>query len=72
MRQDPLGNRGGIRRRGIHWWVLVAFALYAGWYWFSNRTTDALTGEKVLIDKSISPISSACDSCLRAYGSARP
>jgi predicted Zn-dependent protease len=55
MRQDPLGNRGGIRRRGIHWWVLVAFALYAGWYWFSNRTTDALTGEKVLIDKSISP-----------------
>lgn len=57
MRQDPLGNRGqgGLRRRGIHWWVLIAFALYAGWYWFSNRSTDALTGEKVLIDKSISP-----------------
>jgi predicted Zn-dependent protease len=35
--------------------VLIAFALYAGWYWFSNRSTDALTGETVLIDKSISP-----------------
>jgi predicted Zn-dependent protease len=35
--------------------VLVAFALYAGWYWFSNRSTDALTGEKVVIDKNISP-----------------
>ena len=56
MRQNPFGNGGqGLRRRGIHWWVLLAFALYAGWYWFSNRTTDALTGEKVLIDKSISP-----------------
>jgi predicted Zn-dependent protease len=57
MRQDPFGNRGTARRRmgGLHWWVLVAFALYAGWYWFSNRSTDALTGEKVVIDKNISP-----------------
>ena len=58
MRQDPFGN-GGQRiargRGGLRLWVLVAFALYAGWYWFSNRTTDALTGEKVVIDRSISP-----------------
>jgi len=59
MRRDPLGNggQGGVRRRvgGLRWWVLVAFALYAGWYWLSNRSTDALTGETVLIDRSISP-----------------
>jgi predicted Zn-dependent protease len=60
MRQDPFGNGGqggGVRRRvgGLRWWVLIAFALYAGWYWFSNRSTDALTGETVLIDKNISP-----------------
>ena len=35
--------------------MLLAFALYAGWYWFSNRSTDPLTGETVVIDKSISP-----------------
>lgn len=58
MRQDPLGNRGrgiGLGRGGLRLWVLVAFALYAGWYWFSNRSTDALTGEKVVIDRNISP-----------------
>jgi predicted Zn-dependent protease len=33
----------------------VLFAIYGGYYWFSNRSTDALTGEKVVIDKSISP-----------------
>lgn len=58
MRQDPLGNRGrgiGRGRGGLRLWVLVAFALYAGWYWFSNRSTDALTGEKVVIDRNISP-----------------
>ncbi len=59
MQQDPFGNRGqgGVRRRvgGLRWWVLIAFALYEGWYWLSNRSTDALTGETVLIDKNISP-----------------
>jgi predicted Zn-dependent protease len=57
MRQNPFGSGGGVRRRvgGLRWWVLIAFALYAGWYWFSNRSTDALTGETVLIDKNISP-----------------
>ena len=57
MRQDPLGNQGGVRRGigGLRIWVLVLFAIYGGYYWFSNRSTDALTGEKVVIDKSISP-----------------
>ena len=57
MRQDPFDNQGGTRRGigGLRIWVLLLFALYAGYYWFSNRSTDALTGEKVVIDKSISP-----------------
>ncbi|MDB6162914.1 MAG: peptidase [Xanthomonadaceae bacterium] len=52
MRQDPVGTRRGFG--GLRIWVLVLFAIYAGYYWLSNRSTDALTGEKVVIDKSIS------------------
>ena len=59
MRQDPFGNSGAARaprRRGsLRLWVLLLFAGYAAFYWFSNRSTDPLTGETVLIDKSISP-----------------
>ncbi len=58
MRQNPLGNqqqgqrrRGGINPRFI---ILLLFAGYAAYYWFSNRTEDPYTGEKVLIDSSIS------------------
>ena len=40
---------------GIRWWVLLLFAGYAAYYWFSNRVDDPLTGEKVLIDQSITP-----------------
>ncbi len=57
MRSDPFGNsaRGGIRRGGgIRWWVLLLFAGYAAYYWFSNRSTDPMTGEKVVIDRSLS------------------
>ncbi len=59
MNQDPLGNRQygqQPRRRGFNprLLVLVLFALYAAYYYFSNRSTDPLTGETVLIDKSIS------------------
>ncbi len=64
MRQDPFGRgRGGDGQRGqpqrrgplgnIRWWVLLAFAGYAAFYWFSNRVVDPYTGEKVLIDGSI-------------------
>jgi predicted Zn-dependent protease len=60
MRQDPLGNQGQGTRRGfgfggLRLWVLVLFAGYAAFYWFSNRSTDPYTGETVLIDKSITP-----------------
>ncbi len=58
MRQNPFGNqqqgqrrRGGINPRFI---ILLLFAGYAAYYWFSNRTEDPYTGEKVLIDSSIS------------------
>ncbi len=62
MRQNPFGNSGqqgygAAPRRGINprFIILLLFAGYAGYYWLSNRSTDPLTGEKVLIDKSISP-----------------
>jgi len=54
---DPYGNsaQGGARRGGgIRWWVLLLFAGYAAYYWFSNRSTDPMTGEKVVIDRSLS------------------
>ncbi|MCW4453887.1 M48 family metallopeptidase [Flavobacterium sp. MXW15] len=60
MRNDPFGGqqrgRGG-RRPGlfgnVRWWVLIAFAGYAAFYWFSNRTVDPYTGERVMIDSSL-------------------
>ncbi len=60
MRQDPSGNQGQGTRRGfgfggLRLWVLLLFAGYGAFYWFSNRSTDPLTGEKVVIDKSITP-----------------
>jgi predicted Zn-dependent protease len=60
MRQDPFGNQGqGAPQRrgfgGLRLWVLLLFAGYAAFYWFSNRSTDPYTGETVLIDKSITP-----------------
>ncbi|MBC7988436.1 MAG: M48 family metallopeptidase [Luteimonas sp.] len=61
MRQDPFGNsaEGGRRRPGfggggLRLWVLLLFAGYGAYYWFSNRSVDAVTGEKVLIDKNLS------------------
>ena len=60
MRQNPFGNQqqsnGGQRRRGINprFIILLLFAGYAAYYWVSNRQIDPYTGEKVLIDGSIS------------------
>ncbi len=62
MRQDPLGNQagqGGTRRRGfgfggVRWWILLLFAGYAAYYWFSNQSVDPITGQKVVIDKNLS------------------
>ncbi|MDR6672001.1 M48 family metallopeptidase [Xanthomonas sp. 1678] len=50
------GEQGGSRRGplgGLRWLVLLGFAAYAGFYWFSNRSEDPYTGEKVLIDSSL-------------------
>ena len=58
MRQSPFGNRdpnAPRRRGGLRWGVLLLFAGYAAWYWFSNRSVDPYTGETVLIDESITP-----------------
>ncbi len=61
MRQDPFGNRGGqgqpARRRGgfnPRMLILAVFAIYGVYYYFSNQTVDPVTGEKVLIDRSLS------------------
>lgn len=61
MRQTPFGQRrqqggGATRRRGINprFIILLLFAGYAAFYWVSNRSEDPYTGEKVLIDGSIS------------------
>jgi metalloendopeptidase OMA1, mitochondrial len=57
VRQNPFGNQGRTRRGvgGLRLWVLLLFAGYAAYYWISNRSTDPLTGEKVVIDRNISP-----------------
>lgn len=59
MRQIAFGNRSarqGGRRGGINprFIILILGALYAGYYWFSNRIDDPYTGEKVLIDGGMS------------------
>lgn len=58
MRQDRFGNQGGQRQRrgfgGLRLWVIVLFAGYAAYYYFTNRTVDPYTGEKVMIDKNLS------------------
>ena len=58
MQQDPFGERGAQRRRGVRFnprlLVVLVVGLYMAYYWFSNRSTDPLTGEQVVIDKSIS------------------
>ena len=37
------------RGRGFHWWIIIAFLLYAGYYWVSNREQSPYTGRKQLI-----------------------
>ena len=59
MRNDPFSRspQQGRRRGGlfgnIRWVVLLAFAGYAAFYWFSNRSVDPYTGESVLIDSTL-------------------
>ena len=44
MNRNPMGTRRG----GLRIWVLIAFAAYAAYYWFSNRSIDPLTGQAVV------------------------
>lgn len=61
MRRDPFGRQrqqqaGAPRRRGFNprILILIAFIGYGAYYYFSNQTMDPVTGEKVLIDRSLS------------------
>lgn len=47
------GQPGQRRRGGVRWWVLVLFAGYAGWYWFSHQQEAAFTGRSQLIDTDV-------------------
>ncbi len=48
MNMDPTGQ--GSRGRGrFHWWIILAFLVYAGYYYFSNLQVSPLTGRKQLI-----------------------
>ncbi len=59
MRQDPFGRgrqqQPGRPRRGINkrFLILLLFAGYGLFYYFSNQSVDPVTGEKVLIDRSL-------------------
>jgi len=59
MRNDPFSrsSQQGRRRGGlfgnVRWLVLLAFAGYAAFYWFSNRSVDPYTGESVLIASTL-------------------
>jgi predicted Zn-dependent protease len=44
---------GARRQGGIKWWVLVLFALYAGYQFLANREEAAFTGRAQLIDSGI-------------------
>ena len=50
-RQQPSGGRRGINPRFI---ILLLFAGYGAYYWFSNQSVDPVTGESVLIDRNLS------------------
>ena len=55
MSRDPFGQgryeqqQGAPRGRGlfgnVRWWILIAFAGYAAFSWFSSKETDPYTGE---------------------------
>ncbi|WP_129136052.1 M48 family metallopeptidase [Luteimonas sp. YGD11-2] len=59
MRQDPFSRQSDPRRRnrrggGLRLWILLLFAGYGVFYYFSNQVEDPVTGQKVLIDRNLS------------------
>ncbi|HEY2346917.1 MAG TPA: M48 family metallopeptidase [Xanthomonadaceae bacterium] len=51
MNMDPMGQwQGGSQGRGrFHWWVIVVFLVYAGYYWVSNEHESSFTGREQII-----------------------
>jgi predicted Zn-dependent protease len=49
MNMDPTGQGNSTGRGRFHWWIILAFLLYAGYYYVSNRQESPLTGRKQLI-----------------------
>lgn len=48
-----LGRQGYQRRGGVRWWVLLLFAGYAVYFWFSHQQDASFTGRRQLIDSSV-------------------
>lgn len=51
MNMDPTGRDQGSPSRGgrFHWWVILLFLVYAGYYYFSNEQKSPMTGRTQLI-----------------------
>jgi predicted Zn-dependent protease len=49
MNMDPTGQGSSSGRGRFHWWIILAFLIYAGYYYFSNLQQSSLTGRKQLI-----------------------
>lgn len=51
MNMDPTGqDQGSPTRRGrFHWWVILLFLVYAGYYYLSNEQQSPMTGRTQLI-----------------------
>lgn len=53
VRRSPQPGAATARRRpGIRWWVLLLFAGYAIFYWFTHQEESSFTGRQRLIDTS--------------------
>jgi hypothetical protein len=48
MNMDPTGQ-GSSGRGRFHWWIIVLFLVYAGYYYLSNQQESSMTGRTQLI-----------------------
>jgi len=52
MNMDPTGQDQGGQPSGrgrFHWWIILAFLVYAGYYYLSNEQQSSMTGRTQLI-----------------------
>ncbi len=49
MNMDPTGQGGSSGRGRFHWWIILLFLAYAGYYYLSNRQESSMTGRTQLI-----------------------